>query len=86
VGRLTGAGHLTGPHLVEDLAGLRVVPRVVGRGLEPGEDRERVDREGRIERDDLEGRDRAVAPEERGEPGHAGREIRLALGRAVIAQ
>ena len=34
--RLAGPRHLAGPHLVEDLARLRVVPRVVRRGLEPG--------------------------------------------------
>ena len=35
--RLAGPRHLAGPHLVEDLARLRVVPWVVRRGLEPGE-------------------------------------------------
>ena len=42
--RLAGPCHLAGPHLVEDLARLRVVPRVVGRGLEAGQDIERRDR------------------------------------------
>ena len=41
VRRLAGPGHLAGPQLVEDLAGLGVAPRVVGRRLEPGEDLER---------------------------------------------
>ena len=76
--RLAGPGHLAGPQLVQDLARLGVVPRVVARGLEAGEDIERRDREGRDERDRLERRDDAVPPEQRREPRDAGREVVLA--------
>ncbi len=83
---LPGSGHLAGPQLVEDLARLGVVPRVVGRGLQAGEDGQRVGGDARIERDQLERGDEAVATEQGGEPGNAGGQVRLALGRPVVAQ
>ena len=82
--RLAGAGHLAGPQLVQDLARLGVVPRVVGGRLEAGEDRQRLDRDDRVERDQLERGDDAVAAEQRREPRDPGGEVRLALGRPVV--
>ena len=84
--RLAGPRHLAGPHLVEDLARLRVVPRVVRRGLEPGKHLERRHGEGRDEGDRLERRDDAVPPEQRREPRDPGREVMLAGQRPVVAE
>ena len=84
--RLAGPCHLAGPHLVEDLARLRVVPRVVGRGLEAGEDLEGRQREGREEGHRLERRDDAVPSEQRGEPRDPGRQVMLAGQRTVVAE
>ncbi len=86
VGRLTAARHLAAAQLVEDLAGLRVMPRIVGRRLQTGQHRQRVDRERRHERHGLERRDDAVAPEQRREPGDPGGQVALALGRPVVAE
>ena len=84
--RLARAGHLARPQLVQDLARLRVVPRIVGRRLEAGEHGQRLDRDGRVERDQLERGDDAVTPEQRREPRDPGGEIRLALGRPVVPE
>ena len=84
--RLAGPRHLAGPHLVEDLARLRVVPWVVRRGLEAGQDIEGRHGEGRDEGDRLERRDDAVPPEQRREPRDPGREVMLAGQRPVVAE
>ncbi len=86
VRRLARVGHLAGPQLVEDLAGLGVVPRVVRRRLEPGQDAQRVARPGGRERHGLERGDQAVAPEQRREPRDARGEVRLPLRRTVVAE
>src|SRR5262249_61100081 len=60
------------PHLVEDLAGLLVVPRVDGRALPGGEAVERVEQALRREGPSLVGGDQAVAAEQRTGPREAG--------------
>ena len=82
--QLAGPRRLADPQLVEDLAGLGVPPVVDLGRLERGEDVERLDRELRPERERLERGDDRVPPEQRREPRHAGRDVALALLRAVV--
>jgi hypothetical protein len=78
-GRLAEPGGLAHAQLVEDLARL-LVALVVVLGADPsGEHPERALGDAGQERQRLEGRDEAVAAEQRGEPRHAGRVVRLAV-------
>ena len=86
VWRLAGPRHLAGAHLVQDLAGLGVVPRIVVGRLETAEDLERGLRQRRHERDRLEPRDQAVAAEQGREPRDPGGQVRLAFAGTVVAQ
>ncbi len=82
---LAGSGHLARPHLVEDLAGLGVAPRVVAVAWSEARTSS-VAAMARHERDGLDRGDQAVAPEQRREPRHARRDVRLARARAVVAE
>ena len=84
VRQLAGSGRLAHAQLVEDLAGLRVAPLVELRRLERGEHLERLDRDLRPERERLDRGDDRVAPEQRREPRHAGRDVALALAGPVV--
>ena len=86
--KLAGPAHLTRPELVQNLAGLRVAPVVDGGGLALGQDFQRLDRDPWREGDGLQRRDQRVAPEQRGEPGHAGGDEPIAdrVGRLEQAQ
>ena len=81
---LAGAGHLAGPQLVQDLAGLGVARRVVLGRLEPREDLEGLDGELRPDRERLERPDDRVAPEQRREPRDAGGQVALVRVRALV--
>src|SRR5262249_13877510 len=62
-GNLPAGGHLTASELVEDAPGLLVGEGIVARALVSREEPERTPRDLRLERQELEGRDQAVAPE-----------------------
>ena len=82
--QLAGPGHLAGPQLVEDLAGLRVAAVVDRGGLVGGQHGQRLHRDLRPERERLERGDDRVAAEQRREPRHAGRDVALVRARAVV--
>src|SRR5207249_2603347 len=86
MGQLAGSGHLPGPQLVEDLAGLRVTLVVDLGRLTSGEHLERLAGEPGPERERLvRGQDR-VAAEERGVPRNAGRDVAFAGSWALVRQ
>ena len=85
-GQLAGPGHLPGPDLVQDLAGLGVRPRVVDDRLACGEDLQGRDGQVGPEGDRLVGADDRIAAEQGGEPWHAGREIALSGAWPVVEQ
>ena len=85
-GQLPGAGHLAGPQLVEHLAGVRIVGRVVGRRLPCRQHLQRADGERRPHGDGLVRGDEGVAAEERAEPGHARGQVVLARAGAFVEQ
>ncbi len=85
-GQFAGTGHLAGPQLVQHLAGVRIVGRVVDRRLPGRQDLQRADREGRPHGDGLVRGDEGIAPEERGEPRHARGQVVLTRARALVEQ
>ena len=84
--QLADPGHLPGPKLVQDLAGLGVPPRIVLGGLVRGQHLECLDRELRPERQRLERGDERIASEQRREPWHAGGDVALIRARTVVDQ
>ena len=87
VRQLAGAGHLAGPQLVEDLAGLGVAPVVDLGRLVGGEDLERLDRRSAAgTASDWNDGDDRVPAEQRREPRHAGRDVALVRAGSVVDQ
>ena len=73
--------HLAAARLVQDLAGLRVLRRIAGRRLRRRQEAEHAARQLRLEPEQLERGDDAVAAERRAEPGDA--RVRIRPGRRL---
>ena len=84
VGQEPQARQLAVAHLVGDLARLHVAHRVIGGGLQLAQARQRPGRELRVAADREHPHEQRVAPEQRHEPGDAGRRDLLAAALLIV--